>query len=83
MPKPKRQYKKTRKTVERARAVVRGCMIMAHEQVSPQIVNLLADHVLATLPPSLARRFAAGDLGTPHMAALEIMKPYVQRWQTD
>lgn len=72
MPMPKRQYRKSRKSIARVVRIIRACAFLARKKFADADVVVIAHHILDTLSPARARRFAAGDIGP----IVEVAKPF-------
>lgn len=60
----------------RARCIVVLCKRITRKKVKPDFVELIAEHIVTTLPASLMRRLLKGDCGKPMLEAMKLTAPY-------
>ncbi len=72
--------RKSKKTIpgklERARRIVVLCMRLARKKLRMEFVDLIAVHIVATLPASSMRRLVNGDYGKPMKEAMMLTLPF-------
>lgn len=77
MARQRRRNSTIKRKLERVRRIVRVCAQLAHKRLSPAFIDIIAEHIIATLPANLLRRLVRGDLGRPMAAAMHLTLPYM------
>lgn len=67
----------TRQKLTRARTIVVACMRLAHKRLKPDFIDLIAEHIVRSLPAHLGRRLAKSLDGQAMKAAMDLTKPYL------
>ena len=77
MKKPVRKNRTTKQKLIRARTIVIACKRLARKKLQPEFIDLIAQHVLQTMPRHLANRLAKSLDAQAMKAAMELTRPYL------
>ena len=76
MSKTKRKITYAAKKRFYARRIVLFCKAIACKDVSSELIDVIADHIVAKLPAATMRRVIAGDWGRPMREAMKLTVPF-------
>ena len=77
MTKPICKNRTTKQKLIRARTIVIACMRLAHKKLKPEFIDLIAQHILHTLPRRLSNRLAKALDAQAMKAAMDLTRPYL------